>query len=266
MSLATGAEKRKAMAGMVLPKDCVKRPPNWPKSETGAIAKRIDHDGMPVWTEDAKGRAMCGALNELNEPCRRMGAYLDRMTGRCRFHPPGRDKIRGITHTEKGRVQQMERVIASVTEEALFDPAILSHASNIATMEALVQRRIELVSEPVVGEWDKARRLASKLKGKDGKIDVKAYGELIEVLERGGDQHGVHASLMRELAPMLKLLESAKKAEELRLTREENTLTKRDALIWIRAIVQVANETIPDPDIRKKFAERLAVRTKPYIG
>lgn len=209
-----------------------------------------DSSGRPIFGRNEAGEPICNAILT-GRASRGTGARCQRTqlfpNGRCASHG-GRNTGRPVVHGGRSAALAGLR-LAEKFAEALADPELASHRENIATLQVLINERLDSAA-PTAELWNRATILYREaMKG-----SVDALKELGPVLEQGADT----AERIDQAARLMDEQRKHKVAEARREADLEMTMTLRQGNAFVAALVQAVEEELPDAELRRRIGRRLS--------
>lgn len=203
---------------------------------------------------DARNHQLCNALNNT---CDRW-AMTSIGSSKCDRH--GGKTPRGIAspHFKNGRRSKYLSALPAKLKdgyvEALKRKDLLTNGNEIALLDARLAQVLELAS---FGEaetvWASVKALAAKFQeamvDKEPDRAMTYLPELIQLIEKGGEDWLVWNEVVKLVEQRRKLVESESK----RLLQSQETLTSGEAFLLFNALVSVVQEHITDRETRAKL-------------
>ena len=214
-------------------------------------APEYSPEGKPIWGRNEKGQPIC-----YRKKSKKNGGGYCRSTilcanGRCRSAGHGGDAP-GRPPTHGGRSAALAGLkLAEKFNTVVKDPELNSHRDNMATLEVLIQARLEQASPPAQ-LWARAIELYD-LALSESQNCVQALRDLGPILHAGqiSEESIAEAVQLMDHQRRHKLAESKREAEL------ETTMSARQANAFMIAVMSIVKEEVPDLDIRARIAERV---------
>lgn len=189
-------------------------------------------------------RRVCGARKRDGSACQ----TIPMANGRCRLH--GGASLTGTAHPnfKNGRYSRyLPKDIRSRYDEAMRDPDLISLRDELGLLTARITDQLSKLEKSESPPWGEALTAFEDMaKAKDETVRDRARKTLEEVLRRGRDADTVQRRVWAEVRELTQEKSRVAAIEWKRLNDVNGTITVEQALLFAKAFMEAARETIKD--------------------